>query len=79
MLRFRRKKAMYDFYKKHRAFLFWYLNTQCSIPEKLYYLVIRYFVKCLKEDFGKVIFLDEIKQRKWIVERIKEFATEEMR
>ena len=77
MLIFNKKKAMYDFYNKHRAFLYWYLKKHANLSEKLYYLLMQYIVECLIDDVGKLVRLDEQEQRRWIMNQVNDFTTKE--
>ena len=77
MLVFSKEKAMYDFYNRHKAFLYWYLSKNTDIPEKLYYLLMQYIVECLVDDIGKLVGCNEQEQRKWIMEQVDDFATRE--
>ena len=74
MLVFNKKKVVYDFYNKHKAFLYWYLKKYSNVPEKLYYLLMQYIVEYLMEDIEELICYDEQQQRKWIIEQIEDFS-----
>ena len=77
MLIFNKKKAMYDFYSKHKVFLYWYLTKYTNLPEKLYYLFMKDIVECLAQDIGELVGLDEQEQHKWIMKQVDDFATKE--
>ena len=77
MLIFNKKKTVYDFYNKHKVFLYWYLSKHTNLPEKLYYLFMQYIVECLMEDIGELVGLNEQEQRKWIIKLVDDFVTEE--
>ncbi len=77
MLLFDKRKAICDFYNKHKAFLDWYLTKHSNISEKLYYLLMWHIVECLHSDIGKLIRLDEKEQRTWIMKRVDDFANDE--
>ena len=77
MLVFNKKKAICDFYNKHKAFLHWYLKKHTKLSEKFYYLFMQYIVECLMEDIGDLVGIDELEQRKWIINQIDDFTIEE--
>ena len=77
MLVFNKKRAMEEFYNKHKKFLYWYLTKHTKLPEKLYYLLMQYIVECLIDDVGKLVRLDEQEQRRWIMNQVNDFTTKE--
>ena len=77
MLVCNKKKSMYDFYNKHKFFLYWYLKKHTNLPEKFYYLLMQYIVECIMEDIETLNDCSEQEQCVWIMKRVDDFTTEE--